>query len=219
MSFLSRDILLMVGLSLVAILGVLLFQDQVTAGVDLMGTYSGSPFAVLIAIGVFLIGSIFFVPQWLLIAAAIAAFGLVEGTGIAWLATMVATTAHVLFARSLEGRLRGRLTGKRLDSLRSLFRRNSFQSGFIVRLIPTGPAIIVNAAAGLFGVSRSGFLLGTAFGIIPKIILTAIVASELISSAQGRQVSLWLAVAAIGLLVIFLLSRRTRGRDRAKHGK
>ena len=219
MTFSIRDILLMAGLSLVAILGILLFQDQVVVGVDLMRTYSGGSFAILVAIAVFLIGSIFFVPQWLLIATAIATFGLVEGTGIAWLATMVATTAHVLFARALEGRLRGRLSGKRLDNLRGLFRRNSVQSGFIVRLIPTGPAIIVNAAAGLMGVRRSGFLLGTAFGIIPKIILTAIVASELISSAQSRQVSLGLAFAALSLLLVFLVSRRLRARDRAKGGK
>jgi len=204
------DIGLLIGLSLITALLVYLFRDQANAAVDLMGTYSGTPMAVGVAVLVFLIGSVFFVPQWALIASAIAAFGLVEGSAIAWLATMVSVTAHVLAARALEKRFKERLHIQRLNYLRELFKRNSVRAGFIVRLIPTGPAILVNVAAGLFGVSRSGFLLGTAIGIVPKILLTGIVASELISSAQGKQFSLWLAAGAIGLIALSLITRRAR---------
>lgn len=204
------DISLLIGLSLLTALLVYLFREQASAAINLMGTYSGTPMAVGVAILVFLIGSIFFVPQWALIASAIAAFGLVEGSAIAWLATMVSVTAHVFAARALARRFEDRLHIQRLDYLRNLFKRNSVISGFIVRLIPTGPAILVNVAAGLFGVSRGGFLLGTAFGVVPKILLTGIVASELISSAQGKQFSLWLAVAAVGLIALSLITRRAR---------
>lgn len=204
------DISLLMGLSLVAALLVYLFREQATAAINLMGSYSGTPMAVGVAVLVFLIGSIFFVPQWALIAAAIAAFGLIEGTAIAWFATMVSVTAHVFAARALEQRFHERLHIQRLNYLRAVFKRNSVQSGFIVRLIPTGPAILVNVAAGLFGVSRGGFLLGTAFGIMPKILLTGIVASELISSAQGKQFSLWLAIGAVGLIALSLWTRRAR---------
>jgi uncharacterized membrane protein YdjX (TVP38/TMEM64 family) len=204
------DISVLIGLSLLVALLVYLFREQANAMVDLMGSYSGTPMAVAVAVLVFLIGSIFFVPQWALIAAAIAAFGLVEGSAIAWFATMVSVTAHVFAARALSRRFEERLHIQRLDYLRTIFKRNSVQSGFLVRLIPTGPAILVNVAAGLFGVSRGGFLLGTAFGIMPKILLTGIVASELISSAQGKQFSLWLAFGAIGLIALSLLTRRAR---------
>lgn len=204
------DIAVLIGVSTVMALLVYLFRDQANAAVKLMGTYSGTPMAVGVAVLVFLIGSVFFVPQWALIAAAIAAFGLVEGTAIAWFATMVSVTAHVFAARALESRFKERLHIQRLNYLRDLFNRNSVWSGFVVRLIPTGPAILVNVAAGLFGVSRSGFLFGTAFGIMPKILLTGIVASELISSAQGKQFSLWLAVGALGLIALSLITRRAR---------
>lgn len=204
------DISLLIGLSLIAALLVYLFREQANAAIDLMGTYSGTPMAVCVAALVFFIGSIFFVPQWALIASAIAAFGLIEGSAIAWFATMVSVTAHVFAARALERRFKERLHIQRLAYLKTLFVRNSVQSGFIVRLIPTGPAILVNVAAGLFGVSRGGFLLGTAFGIMPKILLTGIVASELISSAQGKQFSLWLAVGAVGLIALSLMTRRAR---------
>lgn len=204
------DISVLIGVSILMASLVYLFREQANAAVILMGTYSGTPMAVGVAVLVFLIGSVFFVPQWALIAAAIAAFGLVEGTAIAWFATMVSVTAHVLAARALENQFKERLHIQRLNYLRDLFNRNSVWSGFIVRLIPTGPAILVNVAAGLFGVSRSGFLIGTAFGIMPKILLTGIVASELISSAQGKQFSLWLAVGAFGLIALSLITRRAR---------
>lgn len=204
------DISVLIGFSLLAALLIYLFREQANAAVELMGTYSGTPMAVGVAVLVFLIGSIFFVPQWALIAAAIAAFGLVEGTAIAWFATMFSVLVHVLAARALANRFAERLHSQRLSYLRDLFNRNSVWSGFIIRLIPTGPAILVNVAAGLFGVSRSGFLFGTAFGIVPKILLIAIVASELISSAQGKQFSLWLAIGAIGLIALSLITRQAR---------
>ena len=204
------DISVLIGFSLLAALLIYLFREQANAAVELMGTYSVTPMAVGVAVLVFLIGSVFFVPQWALIAAAIAAFGLVEGTAIAWFATMFSVLVHVLAARALANRFTERLHSQRLSYLRDLFNRNSVWSGFIVRLIPTGPAILVNVAAGLFGVSRSGFLFGTAFGIMPKILLIAIVASELISSAQGKQFSLWLAIGAIGLIALSLITRQAR---------
>jgi uncharacterized membrane protein YdjX (TVP38/TMEM64 family) len=204
------DISVLIGLSLLAALLVYLFREQANAAINLMGTYSGTPMAIGVAVLVFFIGSIFFVPQCALIAAASAAFGLVDGSVIAWFATMVSVTAHVFAARALAGRFEERLHIQRLDYLRTLFKRNSVQSGFLVRLIPTGPAILVNVAAGLFGVSRGGFLLGSALGVIPKILLTGIVASELISSAQGKQFSLWLAVGAVGLIALSLMTRKAR---------
>jgi uncharacterized membrane protein YdjX (TVP38/TMEM64 family) len=207
-----KEFFVMGGVGALMILLILVFQDQAAALIDLMGSYSGSPLAIGVAILVFLIGSILLIPQWMLIAASIAAFGLVEGTGIAWLATMVATTIHVFAARSLEKRFVSRLSGVRSQKLRSLFQRHSVHAGCLVRLIPTGPAIVVNAAAGLFGVSRGGFLAGTAIGIIPKIILTGIVASELISSAQARQVSIGLAFLGFALLVWFIVLRVLRQR-------
>ena len=69
------DISVLIGFSLLAALLIYLFREQANTAVELMGTYSGTPMAVGVAVLVFLIGSVFFVPQWALIAAAIAAFG------------------------------------------------------------------------------------------------------------------------------------------------
>lgn len=209
-------LLLMALLSVVLIAVIFLFRDHAEDLVALMGSFSGTPLAIGVAIVVFLIGSILLIPQWLLIGASVAAFGLVEGTSIAWLATMVATTLHVLTARAFESRIRPLLSGERGERIRTMLRRNSVEAGFLVRLVPTGPAVLVNVAAGLFRVSRSGFLMGTAIGIVPKIILTGVVTSELMSSAQAQQVSLGLIFFALVLVVVFFVARRSRPAETGK---
>lgn len=192
------------------LLAMFLFRDHAEDLIALLGSFSGSPLAIGVAILVFFLGSLVLVPQWLLIGASVAAFGLVEGIAIAWLATMVATAIHVLTARAFEGRIRPLLAGERGERIRAMLRRNSVEAGFIVRLVPTGPAVLVNVAAGLFRVSRSGFLTGTALGIIPKILLTGVVTAELLSSAQAQQVSTGLVFFALLLIVVFFVARRSR---------
>lgn len=206
----------MVGLSAAFVLLLVLFRDRAEDVVALMGTFSGSPMAIGVAILVFFVGSLLLVPQWLLIGASVAAFGLVEGVGIAWLATLISASIHVLTARAFETRIRPLLSGDRGERIRSMLRRNSFEAGFLVRLVPTGPALMVNIAAGLFRVSRSGFLIGTALGIIPKILLTGVVTSELLSSAQARQVNTGLIALAFLMIAIFALTRLSR-RSRAEN--
>ncbi len=213
----TRGVVVSCLLGLVAVVLVLLFRDQASAVVDLMGSYSGTPWAIGVALLVFLIGSVLFVPQWMLIAASVAAFGLVEGTGIAWLATMVATTVHLLAAQLLRQPLAARLSGARLEKLQGLLGGQSFQAGFLVRLVPTGPAVIVNVAAGIFGVGRLGFLLGTAMGIVPKILITGALVSEIVSSAQARQASVGLAVIG-ALILLWIVARRLLRRRGARQG-
>ncbi|WP_298911828.1 VTT domain-containing protein [uncultured Algimonas sp.] len=183
------------------------FHDQVGRWVDQLGRYADSPVLLLVAIGVFLVGSFFLLPQWVLIAAAIAAFGFLQGAIAAWIATMFAAHIHLGIAILFRDRLRARLSGPRMTRLRTMFSRNSFQSGLIVRMVPAGPFILVNLAAGLAGARAVPFLSGTAIGIMPKIVLTGLVAQGVLSSAQGRQVGLWVTMGGFAMLGLFLLSR------------
>lgn len=184
-----------------------LFRDEVAAGVARLEDVADSPWALPVSAVVFLLGSIFLVPQWALIAASVAAFGLLQGGIIAWISTVIAAQVQLGFAAVFRDRLAPRFSGPRRDRLKRMFRRNSFQSGLIVRLIPTGPFVMVNVAAGLAGVRAVPFIVGTMIGIVPKIVLTAVVAQGLLSSAQGRSVGLWLTLAGLGVTVAIVLNR------------
>ena len=192
-----------------------LFREEVAAGVARLEDHADSPWALLITAATFLIGSLFLVPQWALIAACVAAFGLIQGCQISWISIVFAAQAQLGFAAVFRERLGPRFSGPRRDRLKRMFSRNSFQSGLIVRLVPTGPFVMVNVAAGLAGVRPIPFMVGTMIGVVPKILLTAVVAQGLLSSAQGRQVGLWLTVAGLAMLAMFLLNRRLKRRRRA----
>ena len=209
-----RDAIKLALFSVVAFGLYWLFRDEVAAGVAQLDSYADSPWALLICLVVFLLGSLFLVPQWALIGAAVAAFGLLQGGVLAWVSTVLAAQFHLGFAILFHDRLGARFRGPRRDRLKAMFGRNSFQSGLIVRLIPTGPFVMVNVAAGLAGVRAVPFMVGTMIGIVPKIVLTGLVAQGLLSSAQGKQIGLWLTVAGLAALATWLLNRWLKARRR-----
>lgn len=200
-----------VGLAVVVI-SLLFFNDMPEALVKLE-EYGRTDWGPVMAIGIFIIGSYMLVPQWLLIGAAITTFGLFGGSWISWVGSMSAVIVHLALAKPLSGRIRARYTGAGLRRLMEMFRDNSLKSGFVVRLIPSGPAVLVNSAAGLAGVKMGRFLIGTAFGIIPKILLTGFVAQGVISLADGERIALWLTLGALFGLAQFLLIRYLRHRS------
>lgn len=196
-----------------------LFLNDVQSILTWLDGQGQRPWAPVIAVLIFVVGSYVLVPQWVLIGAAMTTFGFFGGLWISWIGTMIAVMTHLALARPFGARIRAKYTGAGLRRLMAMFSENSLKSGFIVRLIPTGPALLVNSAAGLSGVSRSRFLIGTGLGIIPKILLTGFVAQGAISLADGEQIALWIALAALfGLAQFVLIQYLKRSRD-SKNGE
>ena len=187
-----------------------LFREDVARAVGLLGEVSDSPWALPVAVLVFFLGSLFLVPQWALIAAAIAAFGLVQGGVTAWISIVIAAQVQLGVSVLFKDRLAGRLQGERMRALRRMFSRNSFQSGLVIRLVPSGPFVLVNLAAGLAGVRTIPFIVGTMIGILPKIVLTGLVTQGLVSTARGQQIGLGLTLVAVGVVGGWWLARRAR---------
>ncbi len=202
--------LILLVLIIVTVLG---FREDAVRAVSLLdGAVAQSDYAFVFAVLIFVVGSFFFVPQWMLIAGAVAGFGLALGGIIAWGATLLATVIHLAIGTIFKDRVRHYLNGPRWRRIEGLFNRHSLQSGFVVRLIPTGPAIVVNLAAVVAGVKKRFFFLGTAVGIIPKIVLTGLITQGLVSSAQGKQIGLWLSIVVVAGLMAFLLNRWIKSR-------
>lgn len=198
------------------------FREDAAHAVSLLGEMSDSRWALPVAAAIFIVGSLFFVPQWALIAASIAAFGLTQGGIIAWACTTLAASLHLGVTVAFRDRLAGRLTGERMERLRKLFARNSFQSGLVIRVIPSGPFVLVNVAAGLAGVRPMPFIAGTMVGIVPKIVLTGLVTQGLVSTARGQQIGLGVTLVALGLVGGWWFSQRvstSRNADRPALGE
>ena len=158
-----------------------------------------SPIALPFTMGVFTAAAFFGIPQWVLIAATVIAFGPIQGGVYAWLSTMVSACVDFWVARRIGAAKIEALSAGLLGRITKLVRKNGVLTSFAVRLVPTGPFILVNMAAGVSGLRFGAFILGTGLGIIPKILVVALLAQGALTSAQGERFAV---ITAIGLVIV-----------------
>ena len=158
------------------------------------------PWALPAALGAFAALAFLGVPQFVLIAAAVAAFGPERGAAYSWIGTMVSALIGYLIGRGVGGRLLALAPGGMLTRFTDLTRRHGLIASLAVRLTPFAPFVLVNVAAGTAGVRAADFVIGTGVGIVPKIALTAFAGATLLRMVGGGgylPVALLILAAAI----------------------
>lgn len=178
-----------------------------------MEEVSNSPWALPALIALFVIGAFVGVPQFALVALAVAAFGPWLGALFAWIANMVSGAATFYAGRLAGEKAFRRYAGETANKLSGFVGRNAMMTSAIVRNVPAGPALIVNMA---FGVSHAKFLhywAGMAIGIVPKIALIAFAGQSLFAAFRGNPLTAIAAAgAAIGVYVAIAAYARARMR-------
>jgi uncharacterized membrane protein YdjX (TVP38/TMEM64 family) len=142
------------------------------------------------------------VPQFVLIAAAVVAFGPWLGFAYSWIGTMVSSLVGFWLGRAFAAGLLRDMKSQGVDRFMALIGQNGFMASLIVRLVPSAPFIVVNMAAGVTPMSFAAFAAGTALGVIPKIALTAFAGNSVVQAFNGgglQHIALLVAVAAIWL--------------------
>jgi len=167
-----------------------------------MGAGVTGPWAPLVAVGGFTLLAFLGAPQFVLIAAAVVAFGPVLGFAYSWLGTMVSSLVGFWLGRRFGARLLRDYAGRGVRQFTELVGRNGFLASLIVRLVPSAPFIVVNMAAGFTPMRFSAFAAGTGIGIIPKIALTAFAGHAVVATLGGQGKSNWLTLALIALVWI-----------------
>ncbi|HEX6859900.1 MAG TPA: TVP38/TMEM64 family protein [Caulobacteraceae bacterium] len=143
------------------------------------------------------------VPQFVLIAAAVVAFGPWEGLAYSWIGTMVSSIIGFFLGRQFGGRLLRDYAGEGIRKFMTLIGKNGFMASLIVRLVPSAPFIVVNMAAGVTPMRFRDFLAGTGIGIVPKIALTAFAGNSILQVVGGhgaQHVPLLIGAALIWLV-------------------
>ena len=178
---------------------VLGFDSEATVE-QWMGAGAG-PWALPMAVAAFAALAFVGVPQFMLIAAAVVAFGALTGFAYSWIGTMVSSLIGFYLGRTAGARTLRTFSGKGLKQFMELVGRNGFFASLIVRLVPSAPFIVVNMAAGVTPMRLRDFAAGTALGIIPKIALTAFAGNSIIQVLKGEcGVRHIVLIAAIGVL-------------------
>lgn len=214
---LAVSFLLFGGVGLVFVFGAPLagFNGETTVTQWLHAAHG--PWALPVAVAAFAALAFVGVPQIMLIAATIVAFGPLTGLAYSWVGTMVSSLVGFYLGRAAGAKALERFSGEGVARFVALIGRNGFLASFIVRLVPSAPFIVVNMAAGVTPMRVLDFTLGTALGIVPKIVLTAFAGNSIVRLLRGEigAEALWLVLIAATWVGIGWLARSwLRGRAR-----
>jgi len=172
------------------------------------GHLKDSGYGLPLTILTFVLAAFLGAPQWALIAGVVIAFGPVTGGIYAWVATMISASLDFWLGRWIGAERLRRYGGDLVNRIVRIVRRNGLMTSFAVRFVPTGPFVLVNMAAGVSRMKFPSFFLGTAFGIIPKIAIVALVGQGLISGSEGKVVMTVFIGLALLLISLMLLARK-----------
>jgi uncharacterized membrane protein YdjX (TVP38/TMEM64 family)/phosphatidylserine/phosphatidylglycerophosphate/cardiolipin synthase-like enzyme len=181
---------------------------------------AAAPAAPVIVLAVFLVGGLLVFPVTLLIVATAATFG--PWLGFAYAAAGAAASAILTYG---VGVLIGRealesVLGPRLNRIRRAITRHGVLAVATVRMVPVAPFTVVNLAAGASRIPFIDYVLGTALGMTPGLILMSALGYQIfnvLTAPTPLNVSLFvLAVvawigASLGIQALVTRSRRRSG--------
>lgn len=180
-------------------------------------TFADGPFGLPVLIIAFCVSAFIAVPQFVLIGVAIYAFGPGLGSVYSWIATLVSGTMTYWIGVVSGQSMLVRLSSKRLDKFAAFVGRNAFAASGIVRIVPSGPFLVVNMAFGALRASFWGFLGGMALGVIPKIALVGFAGKGIRAAVEGNPVlaavMILAAIAVFAGLFLYVRYRRRKGEN------
>jgi len=201
---LAISFLLFGGVGLVFLFGAPLMGLSGEQTVEQWLTAAHGPWALPVAVLAFAVLAFVGVPQIMLIAAAVVAFGPVTGFAYSWIGTMASSMVGFYLGRAAGAKTLERFSGAGVRRFMDHVGKNGFLASFIVRLVPSAPFIVVNMAAGVTPMRVVDFTLGTALGIVPKIVLTAFAGNSIVRLMKGQigKDALWLVLIAAAWIAL-----------------
>jgi uncharacterized membrane protein YdjX (TVP38/TMEM64 family) len=193
--------LLFGGVGIVFVIGAPLLGLNGAANVErLLGAGVNGPWAPVVAIAGFTGLAFLGAPQFVLIAAAVVAFGPWWGFVYSWIGNLISAVVGFLIGRRFGARILRDYGGKGLNQFIDMVGRNGLWASAIVRLVPSAPFIMVNMAAGVTPMRLWAFVVGTAIGSTPKIALIAFAGHSVVAGLNGKGSGHWLSLVGVAAL-------------------
>ena len=141
------------------------------------------------------------------------AFGLVEGTILALLGTVLGCIVAFFYARIL-GRdfVASRFPG-RVKNIDVFLSDNPLSMTLFIRLLPLGSNLVTNLAAGVSSVSAAPFIQGSAIGYLPQTLVFALVGSGVSVDPELRIAISVILFVISGIIGVSLYRKNRQGKS------
>jgi uncharacterized membrane protein YdjX (TVP38/TMEM64 family) len=141
------------------------------------------------------------------------AFGFIEGTILALLATVLGCVIAFFYARML-GRdfVVSRFPG-RVKNIDDFLRDNPLSMTLLIRLLPLGSNLVTNLAAGVSSVRPVPFFQGSAIGYLPQTLVFALVGSGISVDPELRIAISVILFIISGILGVSLYRKNRHGKS------
>jgi uncharacterized membrane protein YdjX (TVP38/TMEM64 family) len=161
-----------------------------------------APIAPLVTLAVYAIGAFIAAPIVLLVLATALLFDPVPAGAYAYIGTMTnAIISYWLGWRLGRHRVRT-LAGSRLNRITRQLARQGFLAIAAIRMMRIAPFWKVNLVAGASHIRWRGFILGTALGVIPPIVMTVVFVDRAEAAIVDPGVGTILALTAVTVLLV-----------------
>ncbi len=157
-----------------------------------------SPLGIVTLLGGYVVGGLIAAPITLLIVLTLLACGPWVGMSSALLGSLLSAAALFGLGRALGRYHVQRFAGRRVAYLSRRLAQRGIWAIFLVRMIPVAPFSIVNLVAGSTSISLREFLLGTALGMSPGIVLLSAIMNGLEDTLRAPTP---LGLVGVGLFV------------------
>jgi uncharacterized membrane protein YdjX (TVP38/TMEM64 family) len=132
------------------------------------------------------------------------AFGVMTGTALALLATVLGCICSFYYARLFGQKTVLKRAPRRIRKIDTFLSRSPFAMTLVIRLLPAGSNLLTCLAAGVSSIGAISFFTGSLLGYIPQTVIFALVGSgSSVSSEVQILVSalLFIVSAGVGILL------------------
>ena len=143
------------------------------------------PLSFLIVLGVYVAGGFLMVPVTLLVGVTAMVFDPFMGVLYALSGCLVSALATFWAGAGLGKQMVRKVAGKKLNRISRQMARQGILTVALIRNIPVAPFSLVNLIAGASHIRLKDYLLGTAAGMLPGILVITIFADRLLHTIQN----------------------------------
>ena len=207
----NRWIGIVASVLIASVLVLLLYVGPATGGVEQFRTklLSYGPWSVVVSAGLMIAQAIIApLPANVVTITNGLVFGPLWGSLISWFSTVLGASLCFLLSKTFGKTFANRIVGSSIEKAERFFKKYGLHAMFFVRIMPFVPFDAISYGAPLVGVPYSRFLLATAVGIIPSILIYSFLGT------LAAKIYWWvllglLSAALIGIIAAMRMFRKT----------